>query len=397
MDMSFSPSDLAFQEEVRAFIAENYPPHLRGYVSRIGLSKDDILSWQRILFKKGWAAPHWPVEYGGTGWSATERYIWNEEAARAETLPMLPFGLQMVGPVIYTFGNEAQKKRFLPRILSGEDWWCQGYSEPGAGSDLANLTTRAVREGDHYVVNGHKTWTTFAQHADWMFCLVRTDPAAPKPQMGISFLLLDMRSPGVEVRPILTMDGGDEINDVYLTDVRVPVENLIGEENKGWTYAKFLLSHERSGIAGVAGSKRAIERLKQIARAEQLDGRPLLESDDFSRKLAELEIDLLALEVTELRSLASESQGRGPGPEASILKIKGSEIQQRISELALEAIGNYAFVQAPPGGVRGNQFIAGPDHSAGVAQTYFNLRKTSIYGGSNEIQRNIIAKMVLGL
>jgi len=395
--MNFSPKDIAFQEEVRAFIAGNYPPRLRGLTSRAGLTKDDILSWHRILAKKGWVAPQWPAEYGGTGWSVTQRYIWNEECARAEVLPLPPFGLQMVGPVIYTFGNEAQKKRFLPRILSGEDWWCQGYSEPGAGSDLASLTTKAIRDGDDYIVDGHKTWTTRAQYADWMFCLVRTDPKTAKPQSGISFLLIDMRTPGIEVRPILTLDGGDEINDVYLSNVRVPAENLIGEENKGWTYAKFLLTHERSGIAGVAGSKRGVERLKQIARTELVDGRPLLETDEFSRKLAELEVDLLALEVTELRSLASESQGRGPGPESSILKIIGSEIQQRISELALEAIGNYAFVQAPPGGAQGNQFVAGPAHSAGVAQTYFNLRKTSIYGGSNEIQRNIIAKMVLGL
>jgi len=397
MDMSFSPKDLAFRDEVRVFIAENYPARLRGKRSRAGLSREDILSWHRVLYDKGWVAPQWPVEHGGTGWSVTERYIWNEECARAETLPLLPFSLQMVGPVIYTFGNEVQKNRFLPRILSGDDWWCQGYSEPGAGSDLASLSTKAVRDGNHYIVNGHKTWTTLAQYADWIFCLVRTDPGAVKRQAGISFLLIDMKSPGITVTPIITMEGGHEVNDVFLTDVRVPVENLIGKENKGWTYAKFLLGNERSGIAGVSRSKRAVERLKQIATAELVDGRPLLETDDFSRKVAELEIDLLALEVTELRTLAAESKGQGPGPESSILKIKGSEIQQRISELALEAIGNYAFVQAPPDGPNGNEFIAGPDHSVGVAQAYFNMRKTTIYGGSNEIQRNIIAKMVLGL
>jgi hypothetical protein len=395
MDMRFSPDELAFRDEVREFIANNYPQELRG-ARRGEMTKDEILAWHRILYKKGWVAPHWPVEYGGCGWSITQRYIWNEESARAETTPLLPFGLAMVGPVIYTFGNEEQKKRFLPGILSGDDWWCQGYSEPGSGSDLASLRTKAVREGDHYIVNGSKTWTTLAQHADWMFCLVRTDPEA-KQQEGISFLLIDMKTPGITVRPIITMDGSHEVNEVFLEDVKVPAENLIGEENKGWTYAKFLLGNERSGIAGVARSKKAIERLKKIATAELVDGTPLMKTDEFSRKVAEVEIDLSALEVTELRTLAAESKGRGPGPEASILKIKGTEIQQRITELAVEAVGNYALVQAPRLEVTGNEFVPGPEGSQGVAQDYFNMRKTSIYGGSNEIQHNIIAKMVLGL
>ncbi|MDO8838400.1 MAG: acyl-CoA dehydrogenase family protein [Parvibaculum sp.] len=397
MDMSFSPEELAFRDEVRTFIADNYPQELKGGRRTRGeMSKEDILKWHRILYKKGWVVPHWPVEYGGTGWTITQRYIWNEENARAETSPLLPFGLSMVGPVIYTFGNEEQKKRFIPGILSADDWWCQGYSEPGSGSDLASLRTKAVREGDHYIVNGGKTWTTLAQFADWMFCLVRTDPNA-KAQEGISFLLIDMKTPGITVRPIITMDGAHEVNEVFLEDVKVPVENLIGEENKGWTYAKFLLGNERSGIAGVARSKKAIERLKNIANAELVDGSPLMKTDEFSRKVAELEIDLSALEVTELRTLAAESKGRGPGPEASILKIKGTEIQQRITELAVEAVGNYALVQAPRMEVTGNEFVPGPDYSAGTAQDYFNVRKTSIYGGSNEIQHNIIAKMVLGL
>ena len=395
MDMRFSPDEMAFRDEVREFIANNYPQELRG-ARRGEMSKDDILKWHRILYKKGWVVPHWPVEYGGTGWTITQRYIWNEENARAETTPLLPFGLAMVGPVIYTFGNEEQKKRFLPGILSGDDWWCQGYSEPGSGSDLASLRTKAVREGDHYIVNGSKTWTTLAQHADWMFCLVRTDPNA-KQQEGISFLLIDMKTPGITVRPIITMDGSHEVNEVFLEDVKVPAENLIGEENKGWTYAKFLLGNERSGIAGVARSKKAIERLKKLATAELVDGTPLMKTDEFSRKVAEVEIDLSALEVTELRTLAAESKGRGPGPEASILKIKGTEIQQRITELAVEAVGNYALVQAPRLEVTGNEFVPGPEGSQGVAQDYFNMRKTSIYGGSNEIQHNIIAKMVLGL
>ena len=398
MDMRFSPEELAFRDEVREFIASNYPQELKGGTrrSRGEMSKEDILRWHRILYKKGWVVPHWPVEYGGTGWTITQRYIWNEENARAETSPLLPFGLSMVGPVIYTFGNEEQKKRFIPGILSGDDWWCQGYSEPGSGSDLASLRTKAVREGDHYIVNGGKTWTTLAQFADWMFCLVRTDPNV-KAQEGISFLLIDMKTPGITVRPIITMDGSHEVNEVFLEDVKVPVENLIGEENKGWTYAKFLLGNERSGIAGVARSKKAIERLKSIAGAECVDGAPLMKTDDFARKVAELEIDLSALEVTELRTLAAESKGRGPGPEASILKIKGTEIQQRITELAVEAVGNYAMVQAPRMEVTGNEFVPGPDYSTGTAQDYFNMRKTSIYGGSNEIQHNIIAKMVLGL
>jgi len=396
MDMSFSPEELAFRDEVRTFIADNYPKDLKSRRTRGEMSKEDILAWHRILYKKGWVVPHWPVEYGGTGWTITQRYIWNEENARAETQPLLPFGLSMVGPVIFNYGNEEQKKRFLPGILSADDWWCQGYSEPGAGSDLASLKTRAVLDGDHYVVNGHKIWTTLAQYADWMFCLVRTDPNV-KAQEGISFLLIDMKTPGITVRPIITMDGAHEVNEVFLEDVRVPVENRIGEENKGWTYAKFLLGNERSGIAGVARSKKAIERLKNIATAELMDGQPLIKTDEFSRKIAELEIDLSALEVTELRTLAAESKGKGPGPEASILKIKGTEIQQRITELAVEAVGNYGFVETPTGDTVGNEFVAGPEYSHGAAQNYFNMRKTSIYGGSNEIQHNIIAKMVLGL
>tara|TARA_R110002124_G_scaffold58072_2_gene162140 strand:- start:69 stop:1259 length:1191 start_codon:yes stop_codon:yes gene_type:complete len=396
MDMSFTPEEMAFRDEVRTFIADSYPKDLKSKRTRGEMTKEDILTWHRILYKKGWVVPHWPVEYGGTGWTITQRFIWNEENARAETQGLLPFGLSMVGPVIFNYGNEEQKKRFLPGILSADDWWCQGYSEPGAGSDLASLRTKAVRDGDHYVVNGGKTWTTLAQYADWMFCLVRTDPDA-KAQEGISFLLIDMKTPGITVRPIITMDGAHEVNEVFLEDVRVPVENRIGEENKGWTYAKFLLGNERSGIAGVARSKKAIERLKSIATAELMDGQPLMKTDEFARKVAELEIDLSALEVTELRTLAAESKGKGPGPEASILKIKGTEIQQRITELAVEAVGNYASVEMPMGEMAGNDFIAGPDYANGAAQNYFNMRKTSIYGGSNEIQHNIIAKMVLGL
>ncbi|WP_332818587.1 acyl-CoA dehydrogenase family protein [Sphingopyxis sp.] len=397
MDMEFSPEDLAFQQEVRDFIAENYPADLRGKQDEgEELSKEDFLAWHKILYKKGWIAPAWPVEYGGTGWTPTQRFIWSEETARADCIRLMPFGLAMVGPVIYTFGTPEQKAHFLPRILSGEDWWCQGYSEPGSGSDLASLRTTAVADGDDYIVNGQKTWTTLAQHADWGFFLVRTDKEA-KQQEGISFLLIDMKSPGITVRPIITLGGEHEVNEVWLEDVRVPQSQRVYEENKGWTCAKFLLAHERTGIAGVAASKRGIEKVKNIARTE-LDGdKPLLANAFFKRKVAELEVDLAALEFTELRSLAGPNAGRGPGPESSLLKIKGSEIQQRLTELTLEAVGHYGAPYFRGFGEGDNEHPIGPDYAHRAAPTYFNVRKTTIYGGSNEIQRNIIAKMVLGL
>jgi alkylation response protein AidB-like acyl-CoA dehydrogenase len=397
MQLEFSPAEIAFQKEVRNFIAENYPQNLRSVQDEgHDLSKEDFLSWHRILAKKGWIAPAWPVEYGGTGWTATERFIWSEELAAADCVGTMPFGLSMVGPVIYTFGTPEQKAKFLPGILSGDDWWCQGYSEPGAGSDLASLRTKAVRDGDDYVVNGQKTWTTMAQHADWGFFLVRTDSDA-KAQEGISFLLIDMKSPGVTVRPIITLGGEHEVNEVWLEDVRVPVENRVYEENKGWTCAKFLLAHERTGIAAVARSKRGVEKIKAIARTEQDGDRPLIANPFFKRKISELEIDLTALEFTELRSLAGEASGKGPGPESSLLKIKGSEIQQRITELALEAVGHYGAPYFRGFGEGDNEHPIGPDYAHRAAPTYFNTRKTTIYGGSNEIQRNIIAKMVLGI
>ena len=398
MNLDFSPEEIAFRNEVREFIRENYPKELEGIGSREDLTREEFLAWHKVLGKKGWSTPAWPEKYGGTGWTSTQRYIWSEENARVDALMPLPFGVSMVAPVIYTFGNEEQKARHLPGIRSGEVWWCQGYSEPGAGSDLASLKTTAVRDGDHYVLNGQKTWTTLAQHADWGFFLCRTDPTAKKPQEGISFILVDMNTPGIEVKPIKLIDGTHEVNETWLTDVRVPVENLVGTENEGWTYAKFLLAHERSGIAGVARSKRGVERLRSIASEELVDGQPLLQSQDFARKISQLEIDLTALEFTELRTLASEAPGKGPGPESSILKVKGTEIQQRLTELTLEAVGNYG---APYGyGMEntGNDgFGVGPDHANFAAETYFNMRKTSIYGGSNEIQRNIISKMILGL
>jgi alkylation response protein AidB-like acyl-CoA dehydrogenase len=400
MNLDFPPEDTAFRDEVRAFLAENYPRDLREKQERgETLSKEDYLSWHRILAKKGWSAPSWPVELGGTGWTPTQKYIWSEEQARADTLAVLPFGVSMLAPVLYTFGTEEQKQRFLPGIRDGIDWWCQGYSEPGSGSDLASLKTRAERiTGDdgkeYYVVNGQKTWTTLGQHADWGFFLVRTDPDA-KPQAGISFLLIDMKSPGIAVRRITTLEGGHEVNDVFLDNVKVPVENRVFHENQGWTCAKALLAHERSGIAGVARSKRGLERLRQMASNEMSDdGGTLIQDAFFRRKVAELEIDLTALEFTELRTLAGESSGKGPGPESSILKIKGTEIQQRLQDLALEAAGHYG---APFLGEAGHNSGIGPQHSLDLAGDYFNGRKTSIYGGSNEIQRNIISKMVLGI
>jgi alkylation response protein AidB-like acyl-CoA dehydrogenase len=404
MNLEFSPEDLAFRDEVRTFIAENYPEQLRGKQDEgDDLGKDDFLAWHKVLAKKGWVAPSWPKEWGGTDWTPTQKYIWSEELARADAIAVLPFGINMVSPVIYTFGTKEQKEKFLPATYNGDIWWCQGYSEPGSGSDLASLKTKAERvTGDdgkeYYIVNGQKTWTTLAQFADWGFFLVRTDPTA-KIQEGISFLLIDMKTPGITVRPIITMDGGHEVNEVWLENVKVPVENRVFEENKGWTCAKFLLAHERSGIAGVARSKRGIERIRAMAGTEfSDDGDSLIKDAAFKRKVAELEIDLTALEYTELRTLASESAGKGPGPESSLLKIKGTEIQQRITELALEAAGHYGapyFRGFPDDG--DNAHPIGPDYAHRTAPSYFNTRKTSIYGGSNEIQRNIIAKMVLGL
>jgi alkylation response protein AidB-like acyl-CoA dehydrogenase len=393
MELSLSKEDTAFRDEVRAFIAENYPQEMRVANPETDLSKEQSMLWHRILHKKGWIAPLWPKEHGGPGWSITQRFIWEQETSRAGTLPPLAFSVTMVGPVIYTYGSEAQKTKFLPRILSGEDWWCQGYSEPGSGSDLASVRTRAVREGDHYIVNGHKTWTTLAQHADWIFCLVRTDPAA-KPQAGISFLLIDMRSPGVSVRPIITIDGSHEINDVFLEDVRVPVENLIGEENKGWTYAKFLLGNERTSMAGIGRSTRYLNRLKKIVAAELDHDDPAL--NEFTKEIARVELDVLALEATELRVVAQMSRGINPGPAASLFKIRGTEIFQRITELTHRAIGNYGLaLREHPASA--NIFMPGPDYGHTASEKYLNARKLSIYGGSNEIQRNIIAKAVLGL
>jgi pimeloyl-CoA dehydrogenase large subunit len=399
MDLRFTPEENAFREEVREFFRAALPERIRQkLVMGHHASKEELVEWTRILNAKGWAVPHWPVEWGGTGWDPVRQYIFQDEMQQAPAPAPLPFGVNMVGPVIIEFGSEAQKRRFLPRIANLDDWWCQGFSEPGSGSDLASLKTPAKREGDHYVVNGQKTWTTLGQYADWIFCLVRTDPAAKK-QEGISFLLIDMKTPGITVRPIQTIDGGREVNEVFFDDVRVPAEHLVGQENKGWNYAKFLLGNERVGIARVGVSKERIRRIKELASLERIGDVPLIKTQRFREKLAAVEIELKALEMTQLRVVAAEKhreKGK-PDPASSILKIKGSEIQQATTELLMEVVGPYAMPYQDEPEPGSNEPPIGPDWAGSVAPTYFNWRKISIYGGSNEIQKNIIAKAILGL
>ena len=395
MDLNYTAEQEAFRHDVDRFLAENLPDDIRQRVQeRLRLTRDMIQRWQKILYNQGWGAPNWPTEFGGTGWSAIQQLIFEEECALAGAPRQLDFGLRMVAPVIMNFGSREQQERFLPGILSGDDWWCQGYSEPDAGSDLASLRTSAARDGDHYIVNGQKTWTTLGQYADWIFCLVRTSSEG-KPQEGISFLLIDMNTPGVDVKPIITLDGEHEVNDVFFDNVRVPLENLVGEENRGWTYAKFLLGHERTGLANVAQWKALMRRLKQVARTERDGERPLIQNSRFRDRLARLDIELRALDLTVLRVLTNES---GPGPEASILKIKGTEVGQELFELLMEATGEDAIAHIPDAlepeydGVR-----IGTQNAAPAAGDYFNMRKLTIFGGTNEVQRNIIAKQVLGL
>lgn len=398
MDLNYDAEDLAFRDTLRAWLQVNLPQDLRDKVlNHKHLAKEDYVRWHKAVAAQGWVGAAWPVEHGGTGWSPVQRHIWEEECAEAGAPPIMPFGVSMVAPVIMAFGSGAQKRHYLPRILNCDDWWCQGYSEPGAGSDLASLKTRAERVGGHYIVNGQKTWTTLAQHADMIFCLVRTDPDARK-QEGISFLLIDMHTPGITVRPIIMLDEGHEVNEVFFDNVKVPAENLVGEENKGWTYAKYLLGHERTGIAAVGRSKRELRFLKRLASRQQKHGRPILQDPVFAAKVASLEIGIMALEMTVLKILSQESKRRGPGPEASMLKVKGTEIQQALTELMMEAVGPYAlpFDPAYLDGSREHS-AAGDDDAAPLAAQYFNYRKTSIYGGSNEIQKNIISQMILGL
>ena len=397
MDIEFTKEDENFRLEVRDFIDKNFPQNIKDIDKRTDLTRDDMFSWHKALYKKGWIAPHWPKEYGGTGWNITQRYIWDQECANAGTTPLIPFGLTMLGPVIIGFGNDNQKDWVLKGILSGEDWWCQGYSEPGSGSDLASLKTTAIKENDYYVVNGQKTWTTFAQHANMIFCLVRTSNEG-KPQEGISFLLMDMNSPGIEVRPIITLDGSHEVNEIFFSDVKVPAENLVGEKNKGWTYAKYLLTHERTGNANVAISKRKIKKLRKLASETQKNGIALANDPLFASRLAQIEINLQNLEITNLRTLSSVENGEAPGAESSIIKILGSEIEQDIDNLTRKSLGKRAFINEPDAfsvGYNGPEIE--PKAAAAASGKYFNHRKKSIYAGSNEIQKNIISKMMLNL
>ena len=398
MDLNFTPEEEAFRAEVQAFLKDKLPARIANKV-KAGqrLTKADQDEWHAILNERGWLANHWPEEYGGPGWGAVEKFIFDTECALAGGPRIVPFGVNMLGPVLIKFGNEAQKKYWLPRILSGEDWWCQGYSEPGAGSDLASVKTTAVRQGAHYIVNGQKTWTTQGQHANMIFCLVRTDREA-KAQSGISFLLVDMNSPGVELRPIRTLDGDREVNEVFFTDVKVPVENLVGEENKGWTYAKYLLTYERTGIAGVGFCSAALAKLKVIAAKVMKNGKPLDQDPLFAARMAQVEIDLENMKTTNLRVIASVAGGGVPGAESSMLKIRGTEIRQEILSLMRRAVGPYAlpFIEEAQYEGYADEPV-GPKEAATAAANYFNYRKLSIFGGSNEIQKNIISKMILGL
>ena len=386
MDLDFNPQEQAFRDEVRRFLAAELPADIRERMRRDDSTqiRDDIVRWQKILHARGWGAPAWPVEFGGTGWSKSQQYIFENECALADAPAQLAFGIKMVAPVIMRYGSVEQQQRFLPRILAAEDWWCQGYSETGSGSDLASLKMKAERDGDDYVLNGLKVWNTLGQFADWIFCLVRTDPAA-KPQKGISFLLIDMKTPGISVRPTRLLDGSFEVNEIRFDNVRVPVSNRVGEENQGWTYAKFLLGHERTNIAGIGFCKRELLRLKQDAAVATKDGRRLLADPCFGNKIAQVEIELTALEITNMRVIFAEAANHAPGPEASMLKIRGTEIMQRISELQVELLGPAALAYRPD------------DDASRATAAYLNLRKLSIFGGSNEIQRNIIAHMILGL
>lgn len=393
MDLAFTPEEQAFRDEVRTWVRANLPEDIANKVRNdLHLTRDDMQRWAKILGKKGWLGYGWPKEFGGPGWSAVQKHLFEEECALAGTPRIVPFGPVMVAPVIMAYGSPEQQKRFLPGIASGEVWWSQGYSEPGSGSDLASLKTRAERVGDKYIVNGQKTWTTLGQYGDWMFNLVRTSTEG-KPQTGISFLLLDMKSPGVTVRPIKLLDGGHEVNEVFFDNVEVPADQLIGEENKGWTYAKLLLSHERTNIADVNRAKRELERLKRIAKAEGV-----WDDQRFRDQTALLEVDVIALEMLVLRVLSAMKSGKNPLEIAGLLKIKGSEIQQRYAELMMLAAGPYSlpYIQeAMEAGYQGD-FPGDVLSNAPLAATYFNMRKTTIYGGSNEVQRNIVAQTVLG-
>ena len=397
MDLTYSAEEQRFRDEVRSWLSANLPADIRDKVTQYQhLSREDIVRWHKILAAKGWSVPHWPEEWGGTGWDITPRYIFDEEFGLAAAPKLAPFGPTMCAAVLMRFGTPQQQQHFLPRMRDGDDFWVQGYSEPGAGSDLASLKTRAERRGDHYLVNGQKIWTTLGHYGDWIFCLVRTDPTAEKRQEGISFLLIDMKTPGITVRPLILMDGSHEVNEVFFDDVKVPLDNLVYEENKGWTVAKYLLGHERMGNAQVGSSRREVNALRELAASELRNGRPLMEDSRFRDRLSRVEIELKALELTSMRFLDKmRKTGQPPGADVSMLKIKGSEIQQSITELMMQAVGPNAqpFVAVDDGVHSG----AVDPFASRLAPRYFNMRKTTIYAGSNEIQRNIIAKMTLGL
>ena len=397
MDFRESPEDIAFRAEVREFVAKNLTSDIRDRVLGFRrVPREDYLAWQKILHAKGWGAPGWPAQFGGTGWTARQRTIFEEESFEGGAPRQMPFGLSMVGPVLMKYGTPLQQAKYLPRIVSMDDWWCQGYSEPGAGSDLASLKTRAERRGDVYVVNGQKTWTSFAHYANMFFCLVRTN-AEGKPQQGISFLLVDMKTPGLRVRPIRTLDQGADVNEVFLDDVEVPVANLVGEENRGWTIAKYLLGHERTNIAGIGMCKRLLRRAKEIAARQLRHGHPLIEDLRFRDKLAHLEIQVLSHEWSLMRLISLEQAGRDISTEASMLKIRGSEIQQDLGRLLMECAGAEALPYSPDWLEPGvNDEHAASDLS-GLAAQYLDLRKVSIYGGTNEVQKNLIARAVIGL
>jgi len=391
MDIAFSPDDVAFREEVRQFFADNFTDDLRERM-RAKEYKPAIVEWQKILYEKGWVAPNWPAEYGGTGWTVTQKYIYETERSLAGIPDVVPFGLVMVANVIMAFGNDEQKSYFLPRILKSEDWWCQGYSEPGSGSDLASLKTKAELDGDHYVINGAKIWTTYAQHADWIFCLVRTDNSGKK-QEGITFILIDMKSEGIKVNPIVSIDNHHSLNEVEFNNVRVPVKNVVGEVGKGWTVAKALLAHERTGIAGVADVKRSMRLIQEYATKEVNGGQRLIDDPGFQQRIADIEVELMALEFTELRTLAAQAAGGFPGPESSLLKIKGTELQQATQEILMEIAAYYQGVLP----IDLDPSELGHEFGSEVRRRYMYGRASTIYGGSNEVQKNIIAKFVLGL
>lgn len=390
MKLSLSPDDVAFRDELRKFYRTEIPEDIRERV-RTGreLSREDFVTAHKILNDHGLAVPNWPVEWGGKDWTPMQRHIWQDEMQLASVPEPLTFNAQMVGPVIAQFGSQELKERFLPPTAALDIWWCQGFSEPDAGSDLASLRTTAVRDGDSYIVNGQKIWTTLAQYADWIFCLVRTDPTAAKKQSGISFLLFDVKSPGVTIRPIKLIDGGYEVNEVFFENVRVPADQLVGEENMGWTYAKFLLGNERTGITGVGRTKVKIGVAKQHAAQIRSGNGTLLEDPVFAARVAELENELLALELTQLRVVSNSADGK-PNPASSVLKLRGSELQQAATELLLDIAGPDAIpVEADD--------IASPGWAQRSGPSYLNYRKTTIYGGSSEVQRTIIASTILGL